>query len=90
MNLVHSLFRNIRLKPILSLGNEELKGLPEFWDAWIELLIHREGDTAGEFLRQAVLFQREEDEMIETAQKAEKKHPSLYLAVLEDLESVLR
>ena len=41
MNIVHSLFRNIRLKPILSLGNEELKGLPEFWDAWIELLIHR-------------------------------------------------
>lgn len=80
-------FRNIRLEPILSLGSEELKGLPEFWDAWIDLLIHREGDTAGEFLRQAVLFQREEDEMIETAQKAAKKHPSLYLAVLEELES---
>ena len=90
MNIVQPFFRKVRLEQILSLGSEELKGLPEFWDAWIDLLIHREGDTAGEFLRQAVLFQREEDEMIETAQKAEKKHPSLYLAVLEDLESVLR
>lgn len=80
-------FRKVRLEEILSLGSEELKGLPEFWDAWIELLIHKEGDTAGEFLRQAVLFQKDEDEMTETAQKAAKKHPSLYLAVLEYLES---
>ena len=80
-------FRKVRLEEILSLGSEELKGLSEFWNAWIELLIHKEGDTAGEFLRQAVLFQKDEDEMIETAQKAAKKHPSLYLAVLEYLES---
>ncbi len=80
-------FRKVRLEQILSLGSEELKGLPEFWDAWIDLLIHREGDTAGEFLRQAVLFQKDEDEMTETAQKAAKMHPSLYLAVLEYLES---
>lgn len=78
-------FGKIQLEQILSLGSEELKGLPEFWDGWIELLLHKENDRAGEFLRQAVLYQQNEDEMIKTARRAVKKHPSLYLEVLEYL-----
>lgn len=80
------LFRNIQLEKVLSLGGEELEELPQFWDAWIDLLNNEEGDTAGRLLREAVLYQKNETEMIEASRKAAQKHPSLYLAVLEYLE----
>lgn len=79
-------FRNIRLESMLSLGREELEGLPEFWDGWIALLMRENGDVAGRLLKEAVLYQKEEPEMLAVARQAKERHPSLYLALLERYE----
>lgn len=79
-------FENIRIEDMLSLGREELGELPEFWDAWIELLCNAAGDKEARLLKEAVNFQRGEDKMLDVARIAYEKHPSLYLEVLMGLE----
>ncbi len=78
-------FKGTRLEAILSVGREELKEQELFWKSWIQLLTDQSGDTAGTYLKEAVLFQCTEEEMIEAAHKAAALHPGLYLSVIKKL-----
>lgn len=77
--------RDARLEDMLSIGMEEPEGLADFWKSWIALLLEKDGDTAGRYLEEAVLYQCTEEEMAETARKAGVRHPALYLGVIKRL-----
>lgn len=79
-------FEKIHVEDILSLGRYELEDLPEFWDSWIELLSNVTGDKEVRLLKEAINFQGEPDKMLDVAQTAYEKHPSLYVEVLKGLE----
>ena len=83
--LNRTFFRGTQVEAILSVGREELEGQEMFWESWIRLLTDKPGDTAGRYLKEAVLFQCTKGEMIEAAHKAASLHPGLYLAVVEKL-----
>lgn len=83
--LNNTFFRGTQVEAILSVGREEPEGQEMFWESWIRLLTDKPGDTAGRYLKEAVLFQCTEKEMIEAAHKAASLHPGLYLAVVEKL-----
>lgn len=79
-------FRGVKLEEILSMGKTELPGSSRFVEEWIGFLTDKPGDVAGQFLRDAVLYQKSGDEMMEAARKGAKCHPSLLAAVLEYFE----
>lgn len=79
-------FHDVRIEDILSMGREELSDSSDFMEGWIAFLMKNPGDTAGKFLCEAVLYQKSGDEIIETAIKAVKCHPSLLLAAMEHFE----
>ena len=83
-----SFFKNINLENMLSLGKEELKDLPQFWEAWIALLSETPGDTAQRLLEEAVIYQHGEDGLLAAARLACENHPSLYLRTLQALEQL--
>lgn len=79
-------FHSVKLEDILSVGREELPDSSLFVEQWIEFLTDKPGDVAGQFLRDAVLYQKTGDEMMEAARRGARCHPSLLLAVLEYFE----
>lgn len=81
-----SFFRYVRLEHMLSMGRRELKGLPEFWDSWIGLLSQKDGDLEGRLLKEAVLYQKGEEGVLELARISYDKHPSMYLEALQWLQ----
>jgi len=78
-----SFFQNISMEQMLSLGGEELTGLSDFWHSWIMLLIGKTGDVAGRLLKEAIIYEKGEDGILETARAAYQSHPSLYLEAIE-------
>ncbi len=84
--MVLPFFHSVKLEEILSMGKEELPDSSRFVEQWIRLLTDKPGDAAGQFLRDAVLYQKSGDEMMEAARKGAKCHPSLLLGVLECFE----
>lgn len=83
-----SFFKKVSLENMLGLGKDELESLSQFWDAWIGLLIERQGDTERRLLEEAVIYQRGEEELLSVARLACEKHPSLYLRTLQSLEQL--
>lgn len=81
-------FRNVKLEQMLSLGREELKGLPEFWDSWIKLLSSKGGDMEGRLLKEAVLCYKGEEGILELARISYEKHPSLYLEAIRGMQKL--
>ncbi len=79
---LNSLCREVRLEDMLSVGPEELRELPDFWDSWIRLLSEKDGDTQGRLLKEAVCYQRGGQGLLEIARISYEKHPSLYLEAL--------
>ncbi|MCI8887599.1 MAG: hypothetical protein HFG70_05880 [Hungatella sp.] len=65
------------------MGKEDLPDLDAFMEAWMEFLSGKPGDKAGRLLCEAVLLQKEGDELTDTALKTAASHPSCCLAVME-------
>lgn len=79
-------FRDVKLEQMLSLGREELKGLTEFWESWIELLRDKDGDMEARLLKEAVLCHKGEEGILDLARISYEKHPSLYLEAIQKMQ----
>ena len=76
-------FQDIHVEDIFSIGTEELQNVDEFWSSWIQLLKQKEGDVEARLLKEAVLYHRGVDGLLEIAGNSYEIHPSLYLKVIE-------
>lgn len=75
-------FKDVHIENMLSMGREELKGLPQFWKSWIALLSEKNGDIAMRLLKEAVLYQKGEGGLLDVARVSYRLHPSVYLETL--------
>lgn len=75
-------FKDIHVEHMLSIGREELRDLPQFWESWIALLSERKGDIAMRLLKEAVHYQKGEEGLLDVARMSYKIHPFVYLETL--------
>ena len=78
-----SYFKDICMEKMLCLGQEELMGLSDFWDSWIMLLAGKTSDVAERLLKEAIIYQKGEDGILDVARIAYQSHPMLYLEAVE-------
>lgn len=79
-------FNEIHIEDIFSIGREELKDTDLFLQSWIDFLMEQSGDVAARLLREALLYHKGTDGLVEMARKGYKEHPSVYLAALIEYE----
>lgn len=79
-------FKNIHVEDMFRMGREQLKGESQFWNDWIEVLSEHNGDMEARLLKEAVLFYKGTEALVDIAEKSYVKHPSLYLSAIQELE----
>lgn len=79
-------FSKIHMEDIFHVGKERLKDTERFWEDWIELLKSKNGDMEARLLKEAVLYYRGIEDLLEMAEENVSIHPSLYLAVMDEYE----
>ena len=81
-----SIFSEIHMEEIFHVGKEKLKDTEKFWKDWIELLKSKNGDMEARLLKEAVLYCKGIEGLLEMAEENASIHPSLYLAVIDEYE----
>ena len=81
-----STFSEIHMEEIFHVGKEKLKDTERFWKDWIELLKSKNGDMEARLLKEAVLYCKGIEGLLEMAEENVSIHPSLYLAVMDEYE----
>ena len=81
-----STFSKIHMEEIFHVGRENLKDTERFWNDWIELLKSKKGDVEARLLKEAVLYCKGIEGLLEMAEENVSIHPSLYLAVMDEYE----
>lgn len=79
-------FFKIHMEEIFHVGKEKLKDTERFWKDWIELLKSKNGDMEARLLKEAVLYCKGIEGLLEMAEENASIHPSLYLAVMDEYE----
>ena len=79
-------FSKIHMEEIFHVGKEKLKDTERFWKDWIELLKSKNGDIEARLLKEAVLYCKGIEGLLEMAEENVSIHPSLYLAVMDEYE----
>lgn len=79
-------FKEIHIEDIFSIGREELRDTEKFLQSWIDFLMEQSGDIAARLLREALLYHKGTEGLVEMARKGYKEHPSVYLAALKEYE----
>ena len=81
-----NVFFEIHMEEIFHVGKEKLKDTERFWKDWIELLKSKNGDMEARLLKEAVLYCKGIEGLLEMAEENVSIHPSLYLAVMDEYE----
>lgn len=81
-----STFFKLHMEEMLHVGREKLKDTERFWKDWIELLKSKNGDLEARLLKEAVLYCKGINGLLEMAEENASIHPSLYLAVMDEYE----
>lgn len=81
-----STFSKMHIEEIFHVGKEKLKDTERFWKDWIELLKSKSGDMEARLLKEAVLYCKGIEGLLEMAEENVSIHPSLYLAVMDEYE----
>ena len=79
-------FNKVKIEDIFSIGREELRDTELFLQSWIDLLMGKSGDVAARLLREALLYHKGTEGLVEMARKGYEEHPSVYLAALMEYE----
>jgi len=79
-------FRDIHIEDIFSIGREELRDTDVFLQSWIDYLKQQTGEIAARLLKEAILYYKGTEGLLEMAREGYKKHPSIYLAALLEYE----
>ena len=75
--------RDINLEKLMQHSTRELPHIPEFLDAWIELLCAQSGTFTEKLLREAVAMITDHEKLLRYAEKYSVTHPCIYDALLE-------
>ena len=81
-----STFSKIHMEEMFYVGREKLEDTERFWKDWIELLKGKNGDVEARLLKEAVLYCKGIEGLLEMAEENVSIHPSLYLAVMDEYE----
>lgn len=81
-------FQNIKIEDIFAVGREELKDTDIFLQAWIEYLMHQDGEIAARMLSEAILYHKGHEGLPAMARIGYKEHPSIYLSALLEYEKI--
>lgn len=81
-------FRDIHIEDILSFGREELQETDVFFKSWIDYLMQQKGEMAARLLKEAILYDKGAEGLLEIARKGYQKHPALYLAAMLEYEKI--
>jgi len=79
-------FKELHMEDVLSVGREELKDINLFLQSWIEYLMHQSGEVAARLLKEAILYYKGAEGLLDMARKGYKEHPSIYLSALLEYE----
>ncbi len=79
-------FKNIQIEEIISIGREEVRGFDKFLQSWVKFLIKKSGDTAAGLLKDAIVYHKGYEGLIDVARESDEMHPSLYLESIKELE----
>lgn len=79
----HDMFRDTKLEDMLSVGMEALKQVDEFMELWITYLRGQRDRYTARLLKEAVLYLRGEEGLVEEAKCCANVHPILLIQVLE-------
>lgn len=79
-------FAKLHVEEMFHVGREKLKDTDRFWSDWIALLKEKNGDVEARLLKEAVLYYKGADGLLEMAEENASVHPSLYLAVMAEYE----
>ena len=75
--------RHINIEKLMQYSARELPHMPEFLDAWIELLCGQSGRLTEKLLRESVTLITDNEKLVRCAEKYGVTHPCIYDALLE-------